>query len=192
MEEEKINNKSKKNWLWIIGVIVFVIIVLRIISYTMTQTAMKKLSNVIENSAISYNGISFDYTYGWSFEKEELPHNTYYISGANGIGFEHSVMLMPDASAKAEDFINNIIAGYNSSGELKVIKQSNIYSTKYNTFASKAADYTMKMNSDLLYGKTFVIIKNGYTIVINQIAPSEKQLSSFDFSIMEKTFKFNK
>lgn len=190
-EEEKTSD-SKKVWLWILGILIFLFVVFRIVSYTMTRTAMKKLSKVFDNTTatVSYHGVSFDYGYGWDFEKEEIAEGVYYISGENSIGFEQGIIFMKNTGALAEDIINNIISEYKSSGDFREVKQSKISKTKYNGLKAKEAIFTLKLDGELLYAKTIVIIKDGYTFVITQIAPSEKQLSSYDFRLMEDSFKF--
>lgn len=184
-------NKGTKTILWwVLGAILFIIIVFRIVTYTMTQSAMKKLSNVIENTKISYQGISFEYGYGWEFEKEEIADGIYYISGANGIGFEYGIIIMPDTGIPAEDFITNIVSNYQH--EFEDVQRESIYKTKYNKISAKAMDYSLKVEGEKLYAKTIAIINNNHAIIINLMAPTKKQLSSYDFRLIENTFSINK
>ena len=190
--EDDQTSGSKKDWLWILGILIFLFVIIRIVTYTMTRTAMEKLSKVIDNTTatVSYHGVSFDYGYGWDFEKEEIAEGVYYISGENSIGMEQGVVFMENTGALADDIINNIISGYKTSGDFQEVKQDKISKIKYNGLAAKAANFTLKLDGEMLYAKTIVIINDGYTFVITQIAPSEKQLSSYDFRLMEDSFKF--
>ena len=195
-EEQKKGNPGL--W-WTIGILAAIFIIMKIITGTLEKRNREAFQQIFQNNpglvnevlgeTITHEGLTLKYPRNWSFSTNDLSDVMFMIGGTDENDSEFGVIWTTNKELSLENYIDNVITGYDASPNFDDFEYSAIYDTKVNGMDAIAVDYSYNYQGKPSYAQIIGFENDKYSVFLNLIAHSKSALEK-DFNVMKNSIRF--
>lgn len=197
--KEDVQKKGNPGLWWTIGILAAFFIIIKIITGTLEKRNREAFQQIFQNNpglvnevlgeTITHEGLTFKYPRNWSLSTNDLSDEMFMIGGTDENDSEFGVIWTTNKELSLENYIDNVIAGYDNSPNFNGFEYSAIYDTKVNGMDAIVVDYSYNYQGKPSYAQIIGFENNKYSVFLNLIAHSKSALEK-DFNVMKNSIRF--